>query len=247
MKRSATSFSDKAPAHTATPEGRLLGHSTVKKIIDIRMKFIIVIALATALFTTGCSKDYFADGGTLNPDETMTLGVSTMDYLKSRPEVFDTLTTLITLAGLESAVNASGSTFLAPKNYSIYNYFNLVFPDPEKKPKTFSEIPEEEMEKITEILKNYIIPNKQVIRSELATTYSYVTTYGDAKARFNIVPDDYLGNVNMGAKYIIFSLNVGGSGNAEQYQSVQVETADLHATNGIVHVLTADTHIFGFN
>ena len=96
-------------------------HSTNKKIIDIRMKLLIGIALVTVVFTTGCSKDYFADGGTLNPDQTTTLGVSTMDYLKSRPEIFDTLTTLITMTGLESAVNASGSTFLAPKNYSIYN------------------------------------------------------------------------------------------------------------------------------
>ncbi|MGN6438287.1 MAG: fasciclin domain-containing protein [Agriterribacter sp.] len=211
------------------------------------MKLLIAIALVTAVLTTGCSKDYFEDGGTLNPDETMTLGVSTMDYLKSKPEVFDTLTTLINLTGLEAAVNANGSTFLAPKNYSIRNYFNLVFPDPEKRPKTFAEIPEEEMEKITEILKNYIIPDKQIVRSELATTYSYVTTYGDTKARFNIIQGDYLGNVNMGAKFIVFSLNVGTPGGAETYQSVQVETADLHATNGIVQVLAADSHIFGFN
>lgn len=211
------------------------------------MKLIIVIAFVTVGFTTGCSKDYFSDGGTLNPDETMNLKVSTMDYLKSHADLFDTLTTLITLTGLETAVNASGSTFLAPKNYSIRNYFNLVYPDPEKRPKSFSEIPEEDIEQITAILKNYIIPDKQIIRSELASTYSYATTYGGTKARFNIVRDDYMGNVNMGAKYIIFSLNRGATGGAERYQSVQVETADLHATNGIVHVLTADTHIFGFN
>jgi len=211
------------------------------------MKLMIVIALVSVVFTTGCNKEYFADGGTLDPNETANLGVSTMDYLNSRPDVFDTLTTLITLNGLESAVNASGNTFLAPKNYSIYNYFILVFPDPEKRPKTFDEIPQEEMEKIAAILKNYIISDKQIVRSELSTTYSYATTYGDTKARFNIVRDDYLGNVNMGAQYIVFSLNKGTPGGAEQYQSVQIETADLQSTNGIVHVLTADTHIFGFN
>jgi hypothetical protein len=211
------------------------------------MKLLIGIALVTVVFTTGCSKDYFADGGTLNPDETMTLGVSTMDYLKSRPEIFDTLTTLITMTGLEDAVNANGSTFLAPKNYSIYNYFKLLYPDPEKRPKTFSEITEEEMENIKEILKDYIIPGKQIIRSELSTTYSYDTTYGGTKARFNIVRDDYLGNVNMGAKYVIFAVDLGTPGVFEFYRSVQVETADLHATNGIVHILAADSHIFGFN
>ena len=212
------------------------------------MKLMIAIALAGVMFTSACSKDYFADGGTLNPDETTNLGVSTMDYLKSRPEVFDTLVTLINLTGLEAAVNANGSTFLAPKDYSIHNYFNLVFPDPEKRPKTFAEIPVEEMEKITAILKNYIIPNKQVVRDELATTYSYVTTYGDTKARFNIVQDDYLGNVNKGAKNVVFALDILGiPGGPEFYRSVFVETADLRSTTGVVHVLAADSHIFGFN
>ncbi|MCC6289589.1 MAG: fasciclin domain-containing protein [Chitinophagaceae bacterium] len=211
------------------------------------MKLIIAIALVTVVFTSGCSKDYFADGGALDLDKTATLGLSTMDYLKSRPDVFDTLTTLISMTGLESAVNASGSTFLAPKDYSIFNYFKLIYPDPEKRPKSFSEITEEEMESIKTKLKNYIIPGKQIVRSELATTYSYDTTYAGVQARFNIVQDDYLGNVNMGAKYIIFSLNRGVPGSFDLYISVLVETADLHSTNGIVHVLAADSHIFGFN
>lgn len=211
------------------------------------MKIFIAIAIVAVVITSGCSKDYFADGGIQDLDKTETLGVSTMDYLKSRPEVFDTLTTLITMAGLESEVNANGSTFLAPKNYSIYNFFKLVYPDPEKRPKSFSEITDEEMEGITKILKNYIIPGKEIVRSGLSTTYSYDTTYAGTKARFNIVQDDYLGNVNMGAKYIVFSLNRGFPGGTEIYQSVQVETADLRSTNGIVHVLAADSHIFGFN
>lgn len=211
------------------------------------MKRTIVIAFVTVLFTTGCGKDYFTDGGNLNLDETMNLNKSTMDYLKSRPDVFDTLTTLITLTGLEAAVNASGTTFLAPKNYSIRNYFNLQYPDPEKRPKSFAEIPEEDMEQIKEILEDYIIPGKQIVRKELASTYSYATTLGETKARFNTVQDDYLGNVNMGAKSIIFAIDVGTPGVFELYLSALVETADLHATNGIVHILAADTHIFGFN
>ncbi|MFT3701736.1 MAG: fasciclin domain-containing protein [Agriterribacter sp.] len=210
------------------------------------MKLIIAMAFVGLVVTSGCSKSYYADGGTLNLDETTKLGMSTMDYLKSRPEVFDTLTTLITMAGLEEAVNANGSTFFAPKNYSIFNYFKLMYPDPEKRPKSFSDLTEEEMERITQILKNYIIPGKQIIRSELTTAYSYDTTYSGTRARFNIIQDDYLGNVNMGAKYVIFSLNKG-TGGTEIYQSVEVETADLQATNGIVHVLAADSHIFGFN
>lgn len=211
------------------------------------MKSIVAITFVILVLATGCGKDYYKDGGIINIEDTVNLKVSTMDFLKSRPNVFDTLVTLITLTGLEDAVNASNATFLAPKNYSIYNFFNLYYPDPEKRPKSFDEIPEEDMEIFGEMLKNYIIPGSRIVRSGLNSTYSYVTTYGDKKARFNIIQEDYLGNVNMGAKYIVFSLNMAPDGSPETYQSVQVETADLQSTNGIVHVLNADTHIFGFN
>lgn len=211
------------------------------------MNFIKILTVVVVLFTSGCSRDYFANGGSLNIDQVSVLGMSTMDYLQSRGEVFDTLTALIKKTGLEAAVNAQGATFLAPQDYSINNYFKLTFPDPEKRPKTFNEIPQEEMDKIAEKLKNYIVPDEEIVRSKLATTYSYVTTYGGGKARFNLVQDDYLGNINMGAKFIIFSLNISAPGQKERYQSVSVVTSDLHSTNGIVHVLNADTHIFGFN
>ncbi len=199
------------------------------------------------LLTAGCSRDYFTDGGSLSLEKTATLGVSTTDYLRTQGTLFDTLVTLIEMSGLEAAVNAKGNTFLAPSDYSIYNYLNLVFPDPQKRPASLRAIPQEEMNKITGILKNYIIPNQEVVRDKLATTYSYFTTYGEKKARFNLVQDDYLGNVKMGAKFIVFSLNTAAPGQKERYQSVQVATSDLHSTNGVVHLLISSSHIFGFN
>ena len=212
------------------------------------IKLIKLIAFigVLAVFTAGCKKSYFADGGT-PVDQSGNLGISTMDYLQRESGSFDTLTRLIKITGLESAVNSKGNTFLAPRDYAIHNYFKLLYPDPTKAPSTLEALPQEEKDKIAQIIKNYIIPNQEIVRSTLSTAYSYVTTYGGTKARFNLVTTDYLGNVNMGAKYIVFSLNVSPQGSAERYQTVQVVTADLRSTNGIVHVLAADTHIFGFN
>nr|WP_068888807.1 fasciclin domain-containing protein [Pedobacter panaciterrae] len=210
------------------------------------IKLIKAIAFIGILFIVGCGDKYFADGGNQPSNQSGVLGVSTMDYLKSQSE-FDTLTTLIRLTGLEEAVNSKGNTFLAPRDYSIHNYFELLFTDPENKPATLDAIPKEEMDKIAQILKNYIIPNEEIVRSKLLTTYSYVTTLGGKRARFNIVQQDYLGNVNMGAKSIIFSLNTSPTGQPERYQSIQVATADLRSTNGVLHLLNSDTHIFGFN
>lgn len=210
------------------------------------IKLIKAIAFIGVLFIVGCSDKYFADGGNQPIDHSGALGVSTMEYLKSHNE-FDTLSRLITLTGLEEAVNSKGNTFLAPRDYSIHNYFKLIFPDPENQPETLDAIPQEEIDKITQILKDYIIPNEEIVRSKLLTTYSYVTTYGGKKARFNIVQEDYLGNINMGAKFIIFSLNTSPTGQPERYQSIQVATSDLRSTNGVLHLLNSNTHIFGFN
>lgn len=210
------------------------------------IKLIKAIAFIGVLFIVGCSDKYFADGGNKPTDHSGDLGVSTIDYLKSNKE-FDTLSRLITLAGLETAVNSKGNTFLAPNDYSIHNYFKLIFPDPENQPETLEAISREEMDKITQILKDYIIPNEEIVRSKLAKTYSYVTTSGGKKARFNLVQDDYLGNINMGAKFIIFSLNTNPTGQQERYQSIQVATSDLRSTNGVLHLLISNTHIFGFN
>jgi hypothetical protein len=210
-------------------------------------KLFKAIALISVLVLFGCKKSYFADGGNVPVDQSGVLGVSTMDYLSSHKESFDTLARLIKITGLETAVNAKGNTFLAPRDYSIHNYFKLLYPDPTKVPATLEAIPQADMNKISQIIKDYIIPNEEIVRSKLSTTYSYVTTYGGKKARFNVVTSDYLGNINMGAKSVIFSLNLAPAGDKDRYQSVQVVISDLRSTNGVVHVLTSESHIFGFN
>lgn len=205
-----------------------------------------MVLIGILFFAIGCKDDYFADGG-IAVNQSGELGMSTMEYLQSNPATFDTLSRLIKLTGLESAVNAKGNTFLAPRDYTIHNYFKLLYPDPANMPATLEAIPQEEMDKIALIIKDYIIPGQEIVRSKLATTYSYAVTAGGKRARFNVVTTDYLGNVNMGAKFMVFSLNLNPAGSPEGYGTVQVASADLRSTNGIVHVLSSDSHIFGFN
>ncbi|WP_276091031.1 fasciclin domain-containing protein [Pedobacter sp. JY14-1] len=209
------------------------------------IKYIKTIALIAAVFIAGCKDNYFADGG--GPvNTTGQLGVTTMQYLQDNPASFDTLARLIKLTGLEGTVNQKGNTFFAPRDYSINNYFKLLYPDPANRPATLDALPQDTKDEIAHILKDYIIPNQEILRDNLATTYSYATTGGGKKARFNLVTTDYLGNVNMGAKFVNFSLNTSATA-AEQYKTVQIATADLRSTNGIVHVLASESHIFGFN
>lgn len=206
---------------------------------------IIAILLATVFVISGCNDEYFTDGG-VPTDQTGVLNLSTMKYLESEPAKFDTLVILIKLSGLEAEVNKSGNTFLAPQNYSIHNYFKLLYPDESKWP-ALSQLSDVEKKEIAQILRNYIIPDKQIERSGLSPAYSFATTNGGKKARFNLIREDYLGNVNMGAAYVVFALDVSPDGSTvERYQPVMVVTSGLRSTNGIVHVLDSNTHIFGF-
>lgn len=209
------------------------------------MKLQIGIACILILLACGCSDDYYTDGGLL--DESVgELGVSTMDYLEENSAEFDTLVMLINLCELDSEVNASGNTFFAPRDYSIHNYFELIFSDLAEWPE-LTALDADEVEEISNILQNYIIPEQEILQEDLSTAYSYSTTYAGKSARFNVTQDDYLGNVNMGAKHIVFSLDKSNDGEDVVYQSVQVVTSNMKSTNGIVHVLDSDTHIFGFN
>jgi len=209
-------------------------------------KLIKIFAFIASLTIVGCKDTYFSDddkpGG-----ESGELGVTTMQYLHDNPSSFDKLVQLIELTGMEAAVNEQGNTFLAPRDFTIDNYLKLHYPDPANMPATLAALPQERKSEIAEIIKDYIIPRQLILRNGLATTYSYAVTSGGKKARFNVVTTDYLGNVNMGAKFVNFSLNVAPPADKEQYKTVQVATADLRSTNGVVHVLNSDLHIFGFN
>ncbi len=210
------------------------------------MKSLIGIAGILLFLAWGCKNDYFADGGIL--DESVgELGVSTMDYLERCGADYDTLVALIKICGLEGDVNATGNTFLAPRDYSIHHYFSLIFTDPDKRPASLSEINDEEMEKISGMLKDYIIPGQRILREDLSTAYSYTTTLGGKRARFNLLQEDYLGNLNKGAKYIVFSLDKSEGGGDAQYQSALVVASNLRSVNGVVHVLDSYMHVFGFN
>ncbi|RZM11643.1 MAG: hypothetical protein EOO88_46610, partial [Pedobacter sp.] len=155
-------------------------------------KLIKAIVLLSALISAGCSDKYFSDE--LAPaGQSGQLGVTTLQYLQNNPSSFDTLARLIKLTGLESAVNESGSTFLAPRDYSIHNYFRLRYPDPKNMPATLDALPQSEKDMIAEIIKDYIIPKQEILSSGLATTYSYAVTAGGKKVRFNVVTTDYLG------------------------------------------------------
>ena len=204
----------------------------------------MLLCIAFCLSILGCKDKYFTDGGTLNPTTANYEG-TTMAYLESKPQLFDSVTTLIKLCNLTSVVNASGTTFFAPQNYSVFNYLKLIYPDAKKMPKRLTDLTSDDLTEIATLLKGYIVPNQRILRKDLATSYSFYNTYVGKASRCNLVREDYLGNVNKGASYIIYGLNSSSTGQ-DAFQTVKVAVSDVTTQTGVLQVLTADTHILGF-
>ncbi len=80
----------------------------------------ILLSACTLALLYSCKKDNYIVGGSVH-DVNQFKNTSTYDVLKTNP-VFDTLSIIIDAAGMRDKINASGTSFFAPTDYSIYNY-----------------------------------------------------------------------------------------------------------------------------
>lgn len=87
---------------------------SIKKILPLSALLLVVLG--------SCTKSSYQDGGTLDPR----FKGSTYDYLVSKPALFDSLTKVIRLAGLEKALQGEEVTFFAPPSQSIENSIRIL-------------------------------------------------------------------------------------------------------------------------
>jgi hypothetical protein len=80
---------------------------------------LIVVGLAL-LVLASCKKQDYITGG-VPEDVNKYKNTSTYDVLAKNP-LYDTLVKVIDAAGMKDKINAQGTTFFAPSDYSIYRY-----------------------------------------------------------------------------------------------------------------------------
>lgn len=82
-------------------------------------QFLLLVGL-TLLVLASCKKQDYITGG-VPEDVNKYKNTSTYDVLAKNP-LYDTLVMVIDAAGMKDKINAQGTTFFAPNDYSIYNY-----------------------------------------------------------------------------------------------------------------------------
>ena len=86
------------------------------------MKKILPFTALLLIIMSSCNKSNYQDGGTLDP----VFKGSTLDYLATRPDMFDSLSKVIRLAGLEQTLKSEEVTFFAPPAQTIMQTIRFV-------------------------------------------------------------------------------------------------------------------------
>lgn len=86
------------------------------------MKKILSFTALLLVIMSSCNKSNYEDGGTLDP----VFKGTTLDYLASRPDMFDSLTKVIRLAGFEQTLKSEEVTFFAPPAQTIQQTIRFV-------------------------------------------------------------------------------------------------------------------------
>lgn len=220
----------------------------MNKLNIMRALFLFVVSMTVF---ASCNKDSYLDGGVHDPTYDGTI----LEFLKSRPELFDSLVKIVEITEYDQLLDnpQSNITFYAATNQSIIKTVEQVnrqlFSRGQDTVLNMSQISKDVWHKY---LSRYIFRDKYLLKDypQIDTldilTYpgqGYLTIEGEA--------------VNIGTFYNdVKSKNSAGIEQTIKYAGYRqividysnpVATSDLQPINGAVHVLKFETHSFGFS
>ncbi|TDQ80204.1 fasciclin domain-containing protein [Sphingobacterium yanglingense] len=216
----------------------------------------IVSVLLCSLILLACKKNYFIEEGI----HVGKFDMSTYDFLKSRPDVFDSLVMVIDYAGMQDYYKNENITLMAPHKKSIYsmlktvnNYLNTPLKStPGLKVKdslhyTKDTVLMEDIDKEVwkSLLLSYTLSKGRKV-ADFADPIEEIKSLSGEATRTVIRKSSWQNVQDAGAKtlnYQFFRPSQSIVGRIDTLE-VRVLTSDLQTTNGIVHALDR-THEFG--
>lgn len=214
---------------------------------------IYSIVAAILLLMAGCKKNnYYLDGGKQSGKYNGTV----MQFLQSRPDVFQQLVEVVKYAGLEQALSTEDVTFFAPADSCIRNTIQIandLLPTWGKPAIT----------KITDIkpaiwrkyLALYIFKGKKSLANypqiDIGNLSAYsgqmYTSYDGQAMNIGVNFSDANGVKYAGYRYLVISLvNSSTPRDYTTWWSARIASSDIQANNGYIHALNFSAHQFGF-
>lgn len=214
--------------------------------------FIPACLLAIVMMFTACQKEYYFDSGLSKAE----FNGSMMEYLESKPILFDTLVQVIKLAGLESQFRDSNFTFFAPADSSIRNtldYFNVELK--RLGVDSISALSDVNPEFWKATLLNYMfrsvkgledypqldVNNRQAFPGEFSRAMS------GRVMNIGAVFTDARGIKYQGLRYLNLSYVPNEAAPYNSWVQTRVASCNIKPKNGMVHVLMYANHFLGFN
>lgn len=216
----------------------------------LTIKHVFVAFISALVVLASCTKEYYQDGGVHNPKYDGTI----MQFLKSRPELFDTLVKVAEMTKYGSLLDDPNAnvTFFAPASQSInktvISLNRELFAKGQDTVLDVRQISPEVWEKF---LGYYIYNDRYTLKDYPQIDTNDILTYpGQGYISYNGEA------MNIGTFYNdVVSKNNAGIEQVMKYagyrqilinRSNPVATSDIQPTNGVLHVLNFSKHSFGF-
>lgn len=221
---------------------------------------MLVAAFAVfALLATSCNK-YYDDGGLTS---TEVLKMNSLEYMKTRPDIFDTTLMVLKMAGLESVIEKENVTFFLPQNKSITralrNVNTYLKENKAKLDYTKDTVLLEDIKPAVwrKFMSRYIIKGAKlrsdIVPGKMKTTANVTTVTGGENMK---TYDDFemlvfldrtaWENVAEAGPEIIYLADLRIDDPLKGTITAKVTSSNLRTTSGAVHVLSIN-HEFGFN
>lgn len=215
------------------------------------LKYIFFAIISSLVVLASCTKEYYQDGGVHNPKFEGTV----LAFLKSRPELFDSLVKVADLAGYSQLLDdpKANITFFAAANQSIKHSVELLnlqlF---ERGQDTVLDLKQISPEVWNKYLSRYIFKDRYLLKDypQIDTNdmiaypgQIYLTIQGESTT-IGTFYNDVKSKNNAGVEQII---KYAGYRQVLIDFSNPVATSDIQPENGVVHVLQYRKHAFGFS
>ncbi|SDG71971.1 hypothetical protein [Chitinophaga filiformis] len=216
------------------------------------MRTILCFMAALLLGLCACNKDkYYQDSGTHDP----AFKGTTLGYLDAVPFYFDSVATIVRLAGMEEVFSRDTLTFFAPTDRSVlrlvhslnYELYRLGYDTV----KVLSDVPQEIWFKY---LQRYMFHGRNELKDYPQIDYNLLNTYpGQGYLSWNGTPMN-IGVVyhdDNGVKYVGYrQLSIAcipdPARPRENWIIDYIASCNITTYNGVVHTLTDDHYYFGF-